>query len=101
MSGGGDLLQESSERKIRGGKLVRLRIIHDAERIRSIRITGDFLLHPEEVLEEIEMALCGLPIGSGRESFLEVIEGIRTKRGAQFIGFSPEDISDLIMEAIV
>lgn len=101
MTGQRELLQGFAERKVKGGKLVRVRLIHDGETIRSVRITGDFLLHPEEALVDIEMGLCGIPLEGGRDSFLEVVNGIVAERDTQFIGFSAEDIADLLEEALI
>jgi hypothetical protein len=101
MTGQRELLQGFSKRKVKGGKLVRVRLIHDGVAIRSVRITGDFLLHPEEALVDIEVGLCGIPLDGGRDSFLEVVNKIAAERGAQFIGFSTEDIADLLEEALM
>lgn len=96
-----ELLQGFAVRKVKGGKLVRVRLIHDGESVRSVRITGDFLLHPEETLVDIEMGLCGIPIAAGRDSFLGVVNEVAKRRNAHFIGFSAEDIADLLEEALV
>ncbi|HUV24111.1 MAG TPA: hypothetical protein VMW26_01650 [Methanomassiliicoccales archaeon] len=101
MTGQRELRQGFAERKVKGGKLVRVRLIHDGEMIRSVRITGDFLLHPEETLVDIEMGLFGIPLDGGRDFFLEVVNGIAAERNAQFIGFSAEDIADLLEEALI
>ena len=100
MTGQPELLKGFAVRKVKGGKLVRVRLIHDGESVRSVRITGDFLLHPEETLLDIEMGLCGIPIKGGRDSFLRVVNDAAERRNAQFIGFSAEDIVDLLEEAL-
>jgi hypothetical protein len=45
----------------KSGKLLKINLIYDEEqnRIYSIFISGDFFLHPEETLEEIERSLSG------------------------------------------
>ncbi len=45
--------------KVREGKLVKVEVEYD-EVIRKIKITGDFFLHPEEILEKIEKSTLGL-----------------------------------------
>jgi len=65
-----------------------------------VRINGDFLLHPEEALEMIEMGLNGLLVYGERDMYLSRIEEEVRSQEAQLIGFSEEDIADLIMEAM-
>lgn len=95
-----ELISGFAQSKVKGGKMVRLHLIHDGESVRSVRITGDFLLHPEEALERIEMGLNGLPVHEDRDLYLSRIEEEVRLQRAQLIGFSEGDIADLVMEAM-
>ncbi|MBN2517956.1 MAG: biotin--protein ligase [Candidatus Altiarchaeota archaeon] len=48
--------------KVPQGKLIRLRAQMEGNRIKEIEITGDFFLHPEERIFELEKALVGLEL---------------------------------------
>ncbi len=47
----------SAALKVQGGKLLKARVETSGGRIASLKLTGDFFLHPEETLAEIETAL--------------------------------------------
>ncbi|MBN1873227.1 MAG: biotin--protein ligase [Anaerolineae bacterium] len=51
----------SADYKVKGGKLLRVRLNVDAGMIRTVRITGDFFMHPEDALETLEHSLIGIP----------------------------------------
>lgn len=55
----------SADYKVAGGKLLRvqLSLVGDANSrtIESIKITGDFFMHPENAIENLENELTGLP----------------------------------------
>ena len=46
------------------GKIVKINLSYKEESqiIQSIKITGDFFIHPEEVIEELEKGLCGIKL---------------------------------------
>jgi len=48
-----------------GGKLLRVRMTVTADNspvIQTLRITGDFFMHPEEAIEDLEQLLTGAPL---------------------------------------
>ncbi len=48
-----------------GGKLLRVRMTVSAENppvIQTLCITGDFFMHPEEAIEDLEQRLTGAPL---------------------------------------
>ena len=55
-------------KKIIGGKLVRIDVAFD-ERIETVKITGDFFLHPEDTLEEIVGVLEGVLLPSSMRNW--------------------------------
>ncbi len=85
--------------KIKGGKLVRINVEY-ADRIENVRITGDFFMHPEETLFEIEEALKGVDSKESEATLAERIVRIAAKRKAQLIGIAPEDIARVLRAAI-
>ncbi|MDO8624909.1 MAG: lipoate--protein ligase family protein, partial [Candidatus Diapherotrites archaeon] len=68
--------------------------------IEAISITGDFFLHPEETLTEIEHALLGLPTKTTPLQFQSKIDQVLSRCDAQFIGLSSQDIAQTISEAL-
>ena len=90
----------SADYKVPGGKLLRVSLsadlVTDPPRITQVTLTGDFFMHPEEAIEELESVLVGAPL---ERAALE--ERIRTwMRGrVQLIGATPEDFAYVIMLA--
>jgi lipoate-protein ligase A len=84
-----------AERKVPGGKLVRVKFEVDEGTIRSARIEGDFFVHPEEGIAALESSLEGKRTND--------IEGMRSAlaralgdKGIELVGFSVDDIVSLI-----
>ncbi len=88
-----------AETKVPGGKLVRLKADVD-EVVRSVRISGDFFLHPEEAIECIEEALIGLPRYVGRDELLSRIENVCRIHKVTMIGVTSDAIADLLLEVL-
>ena len=79
--------------KVPGGKLVKvelvLEIVDGIKMIEQIKITGDFFIHPEDLIEELEEELRG----SDLEDVETNIEKMLAARvGAQMIGIEAHDI---------
>ncbi len=91
----------AAEAKVKGGKLVRVKLAHDGERIEEIRITGDFFVHPEEGLESIEKAIVGLTVAETKEQIQTAIEGTVAAERLLLIGFTPSDLASLVEEALL
>ena len=86
-----------AEYKIAGGKLVRVQLVTKVGEIEEIRITGDFFLHPEELIEELEKTLVGQPLSE--TDLAEFIRKFLKAREATLFGVSPEDFARCIMRA--
>lgn len=84
-----------AELKIPGGKLVRAHISVEDGKIRRIIITGDFFLHPEDVLEQLEERLLGRKL---REIDKTVKQFFRENR-AVLVGVEAGDFTKVIMNA--
>lgn len=87
------------KQKVKEGKVVKVEIDYN-EVIKNVRITGDFFLHPEDILEEIEDCIIGLDKTVSEEDIVSGIQRATAGKDVQMIGISPESIASLIREAL-
>ncbi len=87
----------SASLKVAGGKLLKASVQAAGGRISSLKITGDFFLHPEETLAEIESALANHLLNES--AITATISSLLQKNNAQLIGAAPQDFAKVIMEA--
>jgi lipoate---protein ligase len=90
----------SADYKVPGGKLLRVRLAldesHEPPVIHSVKLTGDFFMHPEDAIEELERRLVGAPWEA---------EAVRDRVSAfydmdvQVIGAGVDDLVHIIMAA--
>ena len=85
--------------KVPGGKLVRIKVDFNSA-INKIEITGDFFVHPEEGIFEIEKALTGIDASSSQESIAEIVQRIIQEKNFSLIGFDAEAIGRIVVQAI-
>ena len=85
--------------KVVGGKLVRVKVTYD-DVITDVKITGDFFLHPEEKIEDIEKSLFGVKVNADEKVFVEIINDVVKENNIELIGVTPEAIAKVIKEAI-
>jgi len=83
--------------KVRGGKLIKVHLTMENEKIKEIKIMGDFFLHPEETIEDIERTLEGCPLEERKLSLL--IKKVLENKQAVSLGVSPEDFARCIIMA--
>jgi lipoate-protein ligase A len=88
-----------ASQKVKEGKLVKVEVECD-RLIKKIKITGDFFLHPEDVLEMIEKSILGLRKDAGTEEIASKIHEIAEANDVQMIGVSPESLAQVIKEAL-
>ena len=87
----------SADYKAPSGKLVRVRLREEQGVIRSIKITGDFFLIPEESLGKLEKMLEDVPL---REAELRIlVDRFFRGTGAQGLGVSSDDFVKAILSA--
>jgi lipoate---protein ligase len=79
-------------RKVPGGKLLRVSVESNEGIIESVRISGDFFAHPEDIIEALESKLKG----AGRDEVREIVSG--TLSNAKLYGLGGDDIIDAILE---
>ena len=88
-----------ASQKVKEGKLVKAEVEFDGV-IKKIKITGDFFLHPEDILEKIEKSILGLGKDASTETIASRIHEITEANDAQMIGVSPESLALVIREAL-
>ena len=80
------------ERKVPGGKLVRVDGVVSGGHIVSASVSGDFFLEPDEALADINGALAGAPAEApAAELARRVADGLRAD--ARLTGFGPHDVA--------
>ena len=86
--------------KIPNGKLVRISLDYDTATLQRAKICGDFFIHPEETIEEMEFVLRHLPVEAGEERIKRVLDAVVLTKNAQLIGIDTQSVAKLIHEAI-
>ncbi len=81
------------ESLVKGGKLIRVRVEFQGNRIKEIKITGDFFLHPEDKIEDIENGLKNVPIDGVRKKLDEML------RDTEYLGFTLDTLVQAVEEA--
>jgi lipoate-protein ligase A len=80
--------------KAPNGKLVRLRAELDGNKVCSVKITGDFFLHPEEKIVGLEKALAGKEL---EKVTLQKVVGTSLS-GCQMAGVSVDDFVTALLK---
>ncbi|WXG40062.1 MAG: lipoate protein ligase C-terminal domain-containing protein [Candidatus Freyarchaeum deiterrae] len=85
----------SAEFKVPNGKLVEAKVKISNEKISEIRISGDFYMHPEEEIEELEKILLGVNI----EKVSDTVSKFFKKKKISLVGIEPKDFVKVILMA--
>ena len=77
------------------GKIVKIKLAYkqESQLIHSIRITGDFFVHPEEAIEQLEQGLCGIKLE--KEDLKNKIQFVL--KNTEFFGFEIDSLVDVIL----
>jgi lipoate-protein ligase A len=91
-------MKGQSVHKVLDGKLVKVRLEAEKGKIKSIRISGDFFIHPEEKIEALEKGLAGTELSERalEKRVSELIEG----NSMQVFGFKAGDLAKAILMAV-
>ncbi|TAL48203.1 hypothetical protein EPN87_01155 [archaeon] len=81
--------------KVPGGKLLRIKVDYSGT-INSVKITGDFFLHPEEAINDIEKSL----VGAKADDVLGIVTRVVQEKGIELIGVTPDSIASVIRSAM-
>lgn len=92
----GDEKRIHIKRKIPGGKLLECRLVLTDGVITEINYLGDFFMHPEEAVEELEKSLNGVAVGDAPST----VERFFSTRDVELAGVSPEDFVSILRESI-
>ncbi len=87
----------TADYKAPGGKLVRVRLSEDQGTIKSVKITGDFFLVPEESLAKLEKMLEDTPRREGELKLL--VDRFFRGTNAKGLGVAPDDFVKAILSA--
>lgn len=85
----------SAEFKVQDGKLVEAKVEIFKGKVKSVRITGDFYMHPEEEIEELEKSL----LGKSLENINDEIHKFFKEKNITLVGVKPEDFAKVILMA--
>ncbi len=83
--------------KIPEGKMLKIKVKFEGQVIESLHILGDFFLHPESTIEEIENGITGCEVNI--ELISSEIQKVLDTSNAVLIGASPVDIAKAIVRA--
>ena len=92
-------MKTKSSEKIAGGKLVRVEIDF-SDKINSAKITGDFFMHPETVIEDLEKSLKGLSAAAEQIEIKNKLDKIISEKNATLYGVTTEDIARVAKTAL-
>ncbi|UCD44705.1 MAG: hypothetical protein JSV27_11420 [Candidatus Bathyarchaeota archaeon] len=81
-----------AEYKVPGGKLLAAETAALEGRLTSVKVTGDFFMHPETAIEELEEHLTGIPL----EEMEKAVENFFKGRGVALYGVASEDFSHVL-----
>ena len=92
-------MQGEATEKVPGGKLVRIKVDFD-DSVKDIKITGDFFLHPEECIHEIENIMKNVEINFDDNTIIAKIDGVLKENNAELIGINSETLAKTLRKAI-
>jgi hypothetical protein len=88
-------MQSKSVYKIPDGKLLKISLNYNDNKITEIKIMGDFFAYPEEAIETMEKKLKDSYLN--KESLLNKINSVIKENNIEFIGLTAEGLTDGIM----
>lgn len=81
--------------KVPNGKMLKVSVEFEKDRIEKVIIRGDFFIHPEESLDDLEMTLKGS--GYNRKDIGNTVAKFFERRGLIAFGITPKAVTDAIM----
>ena len=89
----------SAKLKVQGGKLVGGKLEY-GEEIEEVRIVGDFFMHPEEAMEDIERSLVGVGVGEDERRIAGIVAKVVKDKRITMVGITPEAIARVLKMAV-
>ncbi len=90
-------MKGSSVYKIPDGKLVKVQLEFEGQKILSVKIFGDFFLYPEEGIEKIEQTLSGKTLEE--KELVNAIDVAQKKNSLEFFGLSSQGLATALLMA--
>lgn len=90
-------MKGASVYKIPDGKLVKIQLEFEKEKILSVKIFGDFFVYPEEGIEAIEKSLAGTLLEEIK--IISTVENAKNKNTIEFFGLSSQGLAAAILMA--
>lgn len=96
------MAQGAHTEKVPGGKLLRIKVDFNPEDgiVEDVQIYGDFFIHPEEFIEDIEQFLVNLSQKDSDESIAAALQRLIEDEGAELVGITPESIAKTFKTAL-
>ncbi len=88
-------MKQDIDYKVPNGKLLRLEADIEESTIISIKISGDFFVHPETAIIQIEELLAGKSIDDVNDTVNKFIE----ENNVQLIGFDASDLTEALRKS--
>ena len=82
--------------KVPNGKMLKVSVEFEGKRIEKVVIKGDFFIHPEESLDNLEMALKGMEYT--RKGVGDAVTRFFAKKGLIAYGITPKAVTDAVMK---
>lgn len=92
-------MQGTARVKVPGGKMVSVKAEY-SDRIEKIEVLGDFFLHPEDAINDIQESLLGAGTKETMEALSKRICDAIQKRHAELIGATPDAIARAVLTAV-
>lgn len=92
------MVELSSEYKVPGGKMIKVKVHVEGLMIKDVMITGDFFIYPEEAIEGLEAVLKGAMVDEG--NILKLIKEYVKEKNVEILGASPEDFATAVAKAL-
>jgi len=84
--------------KVPGGKLLRIKAEVEEGILKEVKISGDFFLHPEEKITDIEKSVTGQVIEE--ENLRKRLSEVFKRNDIKSIGFSIDDLIKVLMKLV-
>ena len=93
-------MKYSASEKVVGGKLVSIEVSAEDNVVSGVKITGDFFLHPEESISDLESSLVGVKIPfDWIDTEKKLLTAITDKR-LELVGVKSGNIISVMQKAV-
>ena len=83
--------------KIPQGKLVKIQLEEKNNKIKKIKITGDFFMHPEEIIDKLERTLIDCSLN--KDSLSKKIDSFWKKNKVDCFGINTQGLTEAVLLA--